>query len=503
VFSPHRASYDPEALAAHPPTVLRRRLLAGPLVAGLAAAGLALPPGAPAQTLPTLGLLPPVTSPVVVGSYRGKVPLDLPVFVAARGSDLEIHVVRPDYDSPPQAWLVDASTGFQVGSLPRENLKGWRGLRRFFRVTIETPSGTPVAELFRPLCPNGYSRTRVDDSGPVVPRFPTTCRSFSPFTKGMVWGIDQGWAVSGFAPDEYTSARSLLVPLSPGTYRVTVEIMPFFRAFFGIAPEDGEATFDLAVVKGGGFGVRAPAEGRLPAAADEVPDDPDPDPDTVPDLAALPAWSAQLRQVRGREYLSFASTGWNAGPAPLVLEGFRRPGTTTMDAYQYFYDSHGQVVGRTAVGTFNYDTRSGHHHWHILQFARYTIVDAVTNEVVRSRKQSFCLAPTDAIDLTVPRATLSPYAEDLTSVCGGPHARWIREALPAGWGDTYFQGVAGQAFDVTSLPKGRYRMRVTLNPLGLLHETTTANNVEDRYFRLRGRKGHRRIEVEPWHGITR
>jgi len=296
--------------------------------------------------------------------------------------------------------------------------------------------------------------------------------------------------------------RSQVVPLAPGTYRVTVEIMPFFQAFFGIAPEAGEVAFDLVVVKGG-FGVRAPEEGRLPAAAGDVPDDSDPDPDTVPDLAALPAWSASLRRTNGRDYLSFASTAWNAGPAPLVLEGFRRPGTTTMDAYQYFYDSHGLVVGRTSVGTFDYDTRSGHRHWHILQFARYTVVDVKTNEVVRSRKQSFCLAPTDAIDLTVPRATLSPYAEQLGSVCGDRQARWIREALPAGWGDTYFQGVAGQAFDVTGLPNGRYRMRVTVNPRGVLHETTTANNVEDRYVRLRGRKGHRRIEVEPWHGITR
>jgi hypothetical protein len=41
-----------------------------------------------------------------------------------------------------------------------------------------------------------------------------------------------------------------------------------------------------------------------------------------------------------------------------------------------------------------------------------------------------------------------------------------------------------------------------VNPLGLLHETTTANNVEDRFFRLQGKKGHRRLEVEPWHGIT-
>jgi hypothetical protein len=504
VFSAPRGSYDPEALAAHSSTPLRRRSRTGLLGVAAAVVALAAAPGAGAQTLPTLELLPPADPPVVLGSFRGRVTLDVPVFLAATGADLEIHVVRADYDTPPQAWLMDATTGLPVQALPLANLKGWRGLRRFFHVTIATPAGKPVLDLYRPLCPNSYSRTRIDDSGPLVPRFPTTCRSFSPFTRGMVWGVDAGWAVSAFAPDEYAGYGAERVTLAPGSYRMTIEVAPFFEAFFAIAPEDGEVSFDLLVVKADFYRGRAPAEGRLaPAAAAVPPDDPAPDADTVPDLSALPAWSASLRTSRAREYLSFASTAWNAGPAPLVVEGFRRPGTSTMDAYQYFYDSHGQVVGRTAVGTFDYDTRTGHHHWHFLQFARYAIVDAKTNEVVRSHKQSFCLAPTDAIDLTVPRATLSPYAENLTSVCGDRQARWIREALPAGWGDTYFQAVAGQSFDVTSLPNGRYRMRVVLNPLGLLHEATTANNVEDRYFTLKGKRGHRRIVVDPWHGIER
>ena len=462
---------------------------------------LALAPAAAAQTLPTLALVPPADDPVVLGSYDGQVLLDLGVFVEAQGADLELRTARPDYDTAPQTVLVEAATGLPVQAMPRENTNGWRGLRRFFRVTIERPDGTPVLTLYRQFCPNTYARTRMDDSGPTVPHYPTVCRSFSPFMKGMVWGIEQGWAVAGFSPDEFTSFRRQLVTLAPGEYHVTVEIMPFFQAFFGIAPEDGEASFNVVVVRGG-FGVRAPAEGRL-APTGDVPDDPNPDPDTVPDLVALPAWAATLRSNRGHDYLSFASTAWNGGPAPLMLEGFRRPGTTTMDAYQYFFDSHGEVVGRTAVGTFDYDTRRGHNHWHILQFARYSIVDAKTNEVVRSRKQSYCLAATDPIDLTVAGANLTPYEDQLSSVCGDRQAHWIREALPTGWGDTYYQGVAGQAFGVTSLPNGRYRMRVTVNPLGLLYETNAANNVEDRYFVLKGRKGHRSIEVEPWHGVIR
>ena len=73
--------------------------------------------------------------------------------------------------------------------------------------------------------------------------------------------------------------------------------------------------------------------------------------------------------------------------------------------------------------------------------------------------------------------------------------------LDTGWGDTYSQWVAGQAFDVTDLPNGTYYVRVHVNPLGAMHEGSTANNVEDRLVILKGRPGNRRVVVPPWHGI--
>ena len=41
-----------------------------------------------------------------------------------------------------------------------------------------------------------------------------------------------------------------------------------------------------------------------------------------------------------------------------------------------------------------------------------------------------------------------------------------------------------------------------MNPLGELHETTTANDVARRRIRLTGRPGHRRVRVSAWHGIN-
>jgi hypothetical protein len=122
--------------------------------------------------------------------------------------------------------------------------------------------------------------------------------------------------------------------------------------------------------------------------------------------------------------------------------------------------------------------------------------------VVRSRKQSFCLVSTDLVDPWVPGAVRVPDVIGFgTSACGGPRSIWIRQQLPAGWGDTYGPSIAGQEFDITRVPNGRYLLEMHVNPRGELHETTTENNVERRAVVLSGARGERRVQVEPWHGI--
>jgi len=205
----------------------------------------------------------------------------------------------------------------------------------------------------------------------------------------------------------------------------------------------------------------------------------------------------------GGEYLAFAANIWDAGPAPMVVEGFRQMDSDTMDAFQYFYDGD-TPVSRIPVGTFEFDTRTGHHHWHMEQFAQYTLLNADQTEVVRSTKQSFCLFPTDPIDLTVPGADLSTpfyYGGGLSSHCGGADAIWIRESLPAGWGDTYYQYVGGQSFRIHGLPNGRYWVQVSANPTGAMIEGSTDNNTSLRRVVIRGTPRHRYVVVPPYQGI--
>ena len=227
-----------------------------------------------------------------------------------------------------------------------------------------------------------------------------------------------------------------------------------------------------------------------------------PDLSIRPDLVALPAWGISINHQRrgNRDFLDFGATVWDRGPSPMVVEGFRRPGEPIMDGWEYFY-SNGEPVGRAPAGDLMYDARPGHQHWHFEQFARYSLLGADETQIVRSEKTGFCLAPTDAIDMTVPGADWSPYSIGLSTACGSRNSIWTREVLPSGWGDTYFQGLPGQSFDVTDLPNGTYFIAVEANPDGLLIEGSTANNTELREIRLRGTRGNRSVIVPPWHGI--
>jgi len=417
-------------------------------------------------------------------------------WVAAVGGDFQLNVSRPDYDTPVGLTQVDSSDGSVLQTLPSDLLVGpWYGLSDFVHVTVRGPAGTVIDRRAYDWCPNSWDRQRVDDSGPMTPTYPTYCGGM-PLTMGTVWGIDQGWAVSPFG-----YGGSVRISGPDGDYTVTTRIRPTYRTLFGIENALAESTVTVTVETSSTHTSQRP-QGRTAAPAlPEVPIDTNPDPSTIPDLQALPSWGIGVYHRRGKDFLAFGATAWDAGPQQMTVEGFRQPDADTMDAFQYFFDADGNAVGKAPVGTMEFDTRTGHEHWHFEQFAQYDLLDGTQAQVVRSRKQSFCLAPTDPVDLTKPGAEMDPYQIGLYSQCGGPDALWIREDLPAGWGDTYFQFVGGQAFDVTDLPNGKYFIQVTVNPLGAIYETDTTNDTSLRRVLLRGQPGDRRVVVPPYHGI--
>ena len=459
--------------------------------------------GAATGPIPTVGLYA-ASSEETLFKYGRRVPLFFGMWLEAIGGDFELRVARDDYDSPLEITQTDSATGETLRTLPEDVLDGWNGLDDFVQITFRDAAGTEVASTVVTLCPNGYSRQRVGDAGPAVPRYPYSCGAGSPFTRGMIWGIDNHWAVNATA-GEYEGAS---VRVDAGEYKVTVEVAPRYVDLFDIAPERALATVDVTVknVRRRHHKGPFPVEGRRRVTQDSpqqgVPTMLTPDPANLPDLVAHPPWSITVghRARSGKDLLAFAATEWNEGPRQLVVEGFRRRGENVMDAYQYFYDDSGEAVGRAPVGSLEYHEGRGHNHWHFLQFTTYKLLSLDGNEIVRSKKQSFCIVPTTVVDLTIPGADWMTVPQSLQTSCGGRESIWVREVLQTGWGDTYYQ-VGGQSFDITDLPNGWYLMAVEVNPLGALHETDTTNNVETRMLNLRGQPGKRKVIVTPWHGI--
>jgi len=462
---------------------------------------------APAQATPQGPQLRVFTPTSSINEYRyrakQKVSVDSGLWVSSSGSTFEVIAHRDSYTTPIVATqIIDPDTSARQVVLPDTVVAPrWSGLSHFFHVTVTGPTGDVVYKGSVPFCPDSWNTQRVDASGPMNSTFPQGCYT-NPFTTGVVWGIDQGWAVGALDMSRIRFGGP------DGTYSAHVQITPMYQDLFSIAPAGASATLGIDVITSptGCPPYCAPASARDTASTSDgstLPTKTNPRPSTLPDLVALPAWGISVDEydAPGRDLLDFGATVWDAGPAPMVVEGFRRTGTNIMDAWQTFYRGD-KPVARAPVGTLVYDSDPGHEHWHFEQFAAYRLLGPDKHNIVRSQKTGFCLAPTDAIDLTVAGAIWNPGTLGLYSACGDASAIWTRETLPTGWGDTYFQSLPGQSFDITNLPNGTYYIQIQADPTGEIYERSGKNDTRLREVILGGVPGARTVTVPPWHGIN-
>ncbi|MDP9183942.1 MAG: lysyl oxidase family protein [Actinomycetota bacterium] len=371
------------------------------------------------------------------------------------------------------------------------------GLPSFFQVSLKNAKGKAVTSQAVDFCPGGwYGGSRVDASGPDNPTYPYFCGSA--LTQKTVWGIDKGWASSLFFSFDGST-------IPDGDYSASIAVTSSYVRQLGLDPATTVASLALTVVteswcppeepcrasartssrqEAGPVGVH-PAESSGTAATAGA--------GRLPNMAALPPHSLLVENDgAGHDFLDFGATIWNAGPGPLVIEGFRGGPADVMPATQFLYDDSHPVSSST-IGQFEFDRREGHFHWHYEDAAQYDLLDSSGNRVLLSGKQSFCLAPTDPIDLTLAGAEWQPDRLRLWSNCAGEDSIWIREVMPAGWGDTYFQGVAGQNFDITDLPNATYQLRVTTNPANKILETRYDDNTARVTLTLGGTPGARTV----------
>jgi hypothetical protein len=512
--------------------------LAGAGALGLAAQAAGSPP-------PTVAL---VAGPKSVEVFQGDSFGDYGIHVVTGNRALVVTVARKDLGSPFVSTLTLGSGRSAMKVTLPDGVAGPNGLTGFLDLTFRNRAGAVVARGTQDWAPGGsfFGAVRYRPNAPDSSPWPSA--SGSTFPIGTVFGQQKGWA----APTAFFGGTGI-DPLPKGSYTLTETISPQWRKILGISVKDGTASVAVKVVEqppfpGGGARTAAArsqtaaasgltASGRVgtdragteqarqqrlaevAAAADgkQAAMSSDPGlqrvPDRRPDLRSNPAFGVTVLTSDdfpadpnapivppNHDYLAFAATVWNDGSSPLVVEGSRGSGADLMQARQYFYDKEGEQLGWAPVGSMQYDPKLGHQHWHFLDFAQYNLLGSTKQQLVRSQKEAFCLAPTDAVNLLNPDANWQPGSIGLFSQCGQNTSIGIRENLDVGWGDTYGQFLPGQSFDITDLPNGTYYIQVKANPDRKLYETDTTNNDSLRRIVLGGKPGARTVKVPPYLG---
>lgn len=432
---------------------------------------------------------------VEVEKYGRRVYLDLGAFLVAGDEAFEVRTVRPSYKAPLSSTIYVGDVAYAV---PAERARSFSGPSGLVRISLRNREGEVVHRFGASMCTWSES-VRVRPGAPDTSPYPKECGGYNPLALGSVSGLAPGWGKS-------LQSRRGYARLPLGRYTARVSIGRAYRNLLALPAATSSATINVRVVRGEDDCDLCRVEPSQGAGSGDhqVPSSPDrsaatvaapPAGTPVPDLRSLPAFGIQ---VRGDHWLAFGANVWNAGPSPLVVDGFRRDDQDVMDAFQYFYDLDGNPAGRSKVGTMEWDARDGHLHWHFKDFARYRLLDADKQAVVRSKKEAFCLANTDAIDYTVPGANWNPHNTDLHTACGERGSIAVREVLDVGSGDTYAQFRPGQSFNVSNLPAGKYFIEVTGNPAGNLAEVDVTNNTALRPVWITGRPGGQRgVRVRP------
>lgn len=469
--------------------------------------------------------------------------LELGTLLVADGGPFEVRTRRTGYEQPI---VADQVVDGDAVRLPAGVVDAFTGFAGFTHVTVTDAAGRLVVERDERFCPAGGPTVnpgrwaeRVDADSPPSSPYPRGCPQH-PFAWGAVWGLQDGWGVPS------TNAwYSDQVSLADGTYTARVRVNQPFRDLFNIQagrasvtlrfqvrtntdPTAGTTSGDAGVAghehghaagaQPGGVSPATtdrrgrlwrpdlrpqPADAALTGAASAAGTDAGADRggrEPRPDLRPLPAFDIALDGSGARELLTFSATVWNAGTSPLQVQGTRRPGRDVMDAVQHFSHPDGSPAGNTRVGTFEWDPRIGHEHWHFTDFVAYQLRDA-GGKVTASQKQAFCVGNTGGVNTTLPAAVWRPVI-GFDPVCGSADTQSLSQRLDVGWGDTYEQFLPGQAIDVTDLPNGRYQLEVIVNPHRALHESDTDNNTVRRDIEIVGGRGQRSVLVPPHQGIN-
>jgi hypothetical protein len=146
-----------------------------------------------------------------------------------------------------------------------------------------------------------------------------------------------------------------------------------------------------------------------------------------------------------------------------------------MDIRQRIFNRDGtsRFVKTPAVARYAAD---GHDHWHVQGVVTYETwkLNDLTDTARRGGKTGFCFLDSEPWLLSLPHAPQSPVYPE--SLCGVRGSTSLRAGLSVGWADNYPWFFAFQWIDITGLPSGTYRVRVTVDIQDFYQEKVETDN---------------------------
>lgn len=184
----------------------------------------------------------------------------------------------------------------------------------------------------------------------------------------------------------------------------------------------------------------------------------------LPNLQAFPAHDiAVVENFGGVLELRFGTTTYNTGIGPLeLIAGGVSQGQQFV--YQRAYETDGSYQDYLA-GRFVW--HQGHSHFHLDDYARYTLQTIQGKSKRSSSKTSFCLMDTELVDGQLPGAPRNA----VYTQCGN-----LFQGVSVGWADVYGAHLPGQEIDLTRVKDGDYRLMIDVDPKNRLLETNENDN---------------------------
>jgi hypothetical protein len=185
----------------------------------------------------------------------------------------------------------------------------------------------------------------------------------------------------------------------------------------------------------------------------------------LPNLRVFPAHDiAVVENFGGVVELRFGTTTYNTGIGPLeLIAGGVSQGQQFV--YQRVYETGGTYQEYLA-GRFVW--HQGHSHFHLDDYARYTLQALKGKSKRSSSKTSFCLMDTVLVDGQLPGAPKNA----VYMQCGN-----LFQGVSVGWADIYGSHLPGQEIDLTRLKDGDYRLIIEVDPKNHLLETNEDDNI--------------------------